>query len=202
MNKLNICIDIDGTITNPYCWVDVANWYFGCNVTEDDVNQYEIHKVLNVKRQEYNEFYNIFGEFIHLKANIRKEAKRVIHQLNRKHNISYVTAREQKMKDVSIEWFKMNGLPTDNLYLLGSHYKVEKAKELNCDIFIEDRYENAVQLALAGFKVLLIDCNYNRMPNTEGIIRVSDWNQINDEIDKYYVLVKNKKVNSSIQEIA
>lgn len=28
MNTLNICIDIDGTITKAYDWLDMANKYF------------------------------------------------------------------------------------------------------------------------------------------------------------------------------
>ena len=51
-----------------------------------------------------------------------------------------------------------------SLSLLGSHDKVAKAYEFCCDIFIEDRYENAVQLSSHGFNVLLIDCYYNQGP--------------------------------------
>lgn len=28
MNNLNICIDIDGTITEPYYWLDISNKSF------------------------------------------------------------------------------------------------------------------------------------------------------------------------------
>lgn len=28
MNNLNICIDIDGTITEPYYWLEISNKYF------------------------------------------------------------------------------------------------------------------------------------------------------------------------------
>lgn len=52
------------------------------------------------------------------------------------------------------------------------------AKKLESDIFIDDWYENAVQLSKNGFKVLLIDTNYNRMPLNENIIRVFNWNEI------------------------
>ncbi|MFT9498194.1 hypothetical protein [Anaerosolibacter sp.] len=69
--------------------------------------------------------------------------------------------------------------------MLGSHYKVNQAKELGCDIFIEDRYENAIQLALAGFEVLLMDCNYNRLPLIPGITRVYDWKEVYKVIEEY-----------------
>ncbi|WP_331721977.1 5' nucleotidase, NT5C type [Alkalithermobacter paradoxus] len=64
------------------------------------------------------------------------------------------------------------------MFVLGSHYKVGKAKELRCDIFIEDSYKNAIELSNAGFTVILMDTNYNRLPINERIIRVSNWQEI------------------------
>jgi len=66
----------------------------------------------------------------------------------------------------------------DDLFVLGNHYKVNTAKELNCSIFIEDNYNNAIQLSTAGFKVLLIDTNYNRKPLNDNIVRVNNWKDI------------------------
>ncbi|MBS3995387.1 MAG: hypothetical protein KGZ33_06290, partial [Alkaliphilus sp.] len=57
-----------------------------------------------------------------------------------------------------------------------------KAKELSCDIFVEDRYENAMELALSGFEVILIDCGYNRKSLMPGITRVFNWREINNAI--------------------
>ena len=91
VKNLNICIDIDGTITDPYFWLNIANKYFNKNITIDKVNT---------------------------------------------------------------------------------------AKELKCDIFIEDSYANAMQLSENGFKVLLIDTNYNRKPLNKNIIRVFNWKEI------------------------
>jgi uncharacterized HAD superfamily protein len=87
---------------------------------------------------------------------------------------------------VTIKWLKSRKFPEKEVYLLGSHYKVDKAKELGCDVFIEDRCENALDLFSAGFKVLLIDCYYNRMPLPKGIIRVKNWDEIHGEIIKFY----------------
>jgi len=81
-------------------------------------------------------------------------------------------------------YLKKNEIPYDDLFVLGSHYKVDKAKELKSDIFIEDNYHNALQLSEAGFKVLLLDTNYNRKPINENITRVYNWKEIYSIIDK------------------
>jgi len=63
--------------------------------------------------------------------------------------------------------------------------------DLNCDIFIEDSYDNAVQLSNSGFKVILIDTNYNKLPLNDNIIRAYNWNEIFEIINE---ILKVKKV--------
>lgn len=67
------------------------------------------------------------------------------------------------------------GFSDIDVYLLGSDYKVEKARELSCDIFIEDNPLNSVQLADDGVKVILLDTNYNKDVKHQNIVRVSNW---------------------------
>lgn len=184
--NLNLCIDIDGTITDAYYWLDLANDYFGTNIKPFQVTSYEIHKVLNISDEDYLKFYGKFGEQMHANQDIRDNADLILWNLNQKYNVFYVTARDKRMEAVTKSWFKEKNLPEGQLHMLGSHYKVDKAKELDCNIFIEDRYENAIQLAKAGYEVLLIDCYYNRLPLIPGITRVYDWAEIYDEIEEYH----------------
>lgn len=194
MEKLNICIDIDGTITDPYCWLDFANDYFNKNLEPKDVVKYNIDEVLGVPREKYDEFYGKFGKSLHLNAPLRKYAQEVLWDLRKENNIYYVTARSEEMEEVTRLWFDLNYLPMTELFLLGSHYKVKKAKELNCDLFLEDRYENAIQLALAGCEVILMDCNYNREPLIPGITRVNNWKEAYEEICKFKEYKNKSKV--------
>lgn len=94
MKSLNLCIDIDGTITEPYYWIPRASEYFKTHI----------------------EYKNV-------------------------------------------------------IFL--------------ADLFIEDRYENALQLAQAGFEVLLIDCHYNQGDLPSNVTRVKHWIQIEKLIDSF-----------------
>lgn len=69
---------------------------------------------------------------------------------------------------------------------------MDTAKNLNCDLFIEDSFENAVELSKNGFKVLLVDTNYNRFPLKENIKRVFNWSQIYNIVTR--VLLQEKAV--------
>ncbi|MBM7616084.1 5' nucleotidase, NT5C type [Alkaliphilus hydrothermalis] len=182
MVQLNLCIDIDGTITEAYDWIPRANQYFNANIKPTDVTVYEIHKALGVESEAYEEFYHEYGEVLHEEVSIRKGAKEAINKLYKDHQIHIVTAREDKMRDITLSWFAGNQVPYHNLFLLGSHYKVAKAMELSCDLFLEDRLENALQLAAAGFNVLLMDCHYNQGPLPAGISRVKNWFEVYDYI--------------------
>ncbi|MBR0598691.1 5' nucleotidase, NT5C type [Sinanaerobacter chloroacetimidivorans] len=184
MKKLNLCIDIDGTVTEPYYWLARVNDYFKAKLEPKDVTLYEIHSLLGIEEKEYDEFYQQYGELLHKEAKIRNGAQKVISRLFDHHEIHFVTAREEKMKEVSLEWFVGYKVPMDSISLLGTHNKVAKAEELNCDIFIEDRYENAIQLAEAGFYVLLVDCSYNKGILPFNVIRVKHWLEIEKLVQK------------------
>jgi len=192
MKNLNICIDIDGTITEAYYWLDATNKYFNRNVTEDQVTDYNIHKVMNIGRLEYERFYEEYKFKMHSKQEIREDVKIVLSELSILHNIYFVTARDESLTMTTYSYLKKNQLYYDELFLLGSHYKVEKAKELNCNIFIEDNYDNAIQLSEAGFKILLIDTNYNRKKLNKNITRVYSWKEIYVIINE--LLLHNKAV--------
>jgi len=183
MRKLNVCIDIDGTVTEPYYWLARANRYFETQLRPEDVTAYEIHRLLGIGEDDYQEFYDQYGKVLHRESKARFGAGEAVRQLYREHSIHFVTAREEKMREVSVEWLERHGMPMDTISLLGSHYKVDKAKELKSDLFIEDNYANAIQLAQAGFDVLLIDCTYNRGPLPEQVIRVKNWAEILKIID-------------------
>ncbi|WP_026476325.1 5' nucleotidase, NT5C type [Alkaliphilus transvaalensis] len=185
MKKLNLCIDIDGTITEAYDWIPRANSYFNTNITAMDVKVYDIHQNLGVERKAYDEFYRSYGEILHDEVTIRAGAKEVLDELAKDHQIHFVTAREERMRDVTNKWLKRHLIPLNTLSLLGSHNKIGKAIELSCDIFIEDRYENAIQLASSGFQVLLINCYYNQEPLPPQVTRVNNWFEIKNVIEEY-----------------
>ncbi|NCC75902.1 MAG: hypothetical protein EOM08_05655 [Clostridia bacterium] len=183
MKRLNIGIDIDGTLTEPFYWLRRANDYFGTSVSENEIVDYDYHQPLRVSRQESDRFYDQYGELLHWEAKVRPGAQLVIRRLFKQHNIHFITARSGAMQQVSLKWFEKYDIPHDSLTLLGSTDKVATAKRLRCDWFIEDRYENAVALAASNIPVLLIDCSYNRKPLPDNVIRINSWSQVESYID-------------------
>jgi len=184
MKNLNICIDIDGTITDAYYWLNMTNKYFNKNVKEEQVTKYYIHEVMGIKAEEYLKFYEENKIEIHSEQKLREDVQSVIKRLSMLHNIYFVTARERELTMLTHSYLKRNEIPYDDLFVLGSHYKVDKAKELECNVFIEDNYDNAIQLSNAGFKVLLVDTNYNQKLLNDNIVRVYTWKEIHSIINE------------------
>lgn len=184
MKNLNICIDIDGTITDPYYWLSHANRYFNTNLSESDVKSYSISKLLNITQADYIEFYEKLKFKIHSEEKLRYDAKEVLDKLYSTNNTYFVTARDKSLELLTLTYLKNHEIPFDDVFVLGTHNKVSKAIDLKCDIFIEDCYENAVLLSNSGFKVILLDTNYNRMPLNNNIIRLYNWEQIFELISK------------------
>lgn len=184
MKRLRICVDIDGTITDPFYWVDDVNQHFDKSIKPEEIKTYHIHKAHNIPEDEFLEYYRVNGAKMHSKANIREGAACHLQELYNEHDIFYVTARMSHMNEVTELWFNKYGIPFKDIYYLGSHDKLNKAIELNCDVFIEDRYENALQLSEAGIEVYLVDCPYNQFELNDKITRVHNWKDIYNEINK------------------
>ncbi|MEG1312494.1 MAG: hydrolase [Romboutsia sp.] len=185
MNKLNICVDIDGTITSPYHFIPYLNELYNKNITEEECNTCDWETLYEIKMDKmlhdfHNKYLYSYGE-----ALVVEWAKDIIEELCAENNIYFVTARSQNLTEITIKWLEDNGFSGIEVHLLGSDYKVEKAKELNCNVFIEDNPWNAIQLANEGIKVLLINTNYNKELEHENITRVNNWKEIKEFIDLY-----------------
>lgn len=176
-----ICIDIDGTITDPYFFVKYLNELTGKKIKE---SEYVSQNWNDVYGEEFYEIYNNFDKdygYIYSEANLVDGAKEVIENFyNYGNNIFFVTARSEYVKDITVDWMKSKGLDDFEVIYLGCNSKkLETAKNLNANIFIEDDADNAIKLANEGVNVVLMDANYNKGIEHKNIFRVYNWDEIN-----------------------
>ena len=74
----------------------------------------------------------------------------------------YITSRSIP-KEWTEEWIDKNGFPTMPVYSVGfGESKVEVAKKSGIDIFVDDRYENFVELNNGGICTYLFDAPHNQ----------------------------------------
>jgi len=78
----------------------------------------------------------------------------------------YITSRPISLQTVTERWLDENGFPGVKVFYVGfGKSKVDVAKESGIEIFVDDRYENFVELNKAGICTYLWDAPHNRRYN-------------------------------------
>ena len=95
MIKLNICIDIDGTITSPYHFIPYLNELYNKNITEEECNTHNWEVLygvdMNTMISEFHEKYmHSYGE-----AKVVDDAKNIIDELKKNHTVIVITHKEE-----------------------------------------------------------------------------------------------------------
>jgi hypothetical protein len=89
----------------------------------------------------------------------------------------YITSRSIP-REWTEEWLDKNGFPAVPVYSVGHGVsKVEVAKESGIDIFVDDRYENFVELNQNGICCFLFDAAHNRRYDV-GYKRIKSLNEL------------------------
>ena len=105
--------------------------------------------------------------------------------------IHFITARLMNIKDCNTEEITRKSLsnfniPYDSLNLHISD-KLTFCKENEIELFIEDSYETCRELTDNGIKAILMTTKMNADIEDKEIVRVNNWNEIYEEIEKYKI---------------
>ena len=117
-------------------------------------------------------------------------ADKTIQKLKEEGNtIHFITARLMNIKNCDTEAITKKSLndfniPYDSLNLHISD-KLTFCKEHGIDLLIEDSYETCRELADNGIKSILMTTKMNSDIEDKEIVRVNNWDEIYEEIEKY-----------------
>lgn len=104
------------------------------------------------------------------------------------HVIHFITARIDRIENCDAKKITMDSLAKYHIdydYLsLGINDKVTFCMENNIDLMIEDSYETCRELTNKGIKALLMTTVLNENILDNEITRVTNWNEVYDEITK------------------
>lgn len=192
---LRLGIDIDGTITAQDTFVPYLNRSFNLSISLNDMTDYDLTKLLNISQEEFWEWMNQNEATIYKEALLAQHAKQSLDLLKEEHKLIYITARRTHLTDITYEWFERQNIHYDHIELVGGHHKVEAVKNHNIDLFFEDHHGNAMMIAKeADIPVILFNSPYNQLPIDSNIIRVNNWLEAVQWINKnkhHFIRVKN-----------
>jgi len=106
--------------------------------------------------------------------------------LNRLRALGYaiyiITARKTFLKEATLEWLAKHGIAFDAI-VTGKEEKWSYIERNELNILVEDKAQNALDVARLCERIYLIDTPYNRDPVTldeskSSIIRVKGWKEI------------------------
>lgn len=180
---LTIGIDIDGTVTDPSSIVPLMNESFGKNLRFDECIDYNLATVYQISDQEFVDWLQKHGERLYDVAPVHGNADQILRQWHRHHQLIYISAREEKLMPVTLNWFSRYQIPFHQIELIGSHDKLAAAKKWQLDLFIEDRLENALQISEAlQIPVFMFDTPYNQGELPRLVHRVRSWEEVAEQI--------------------
>jgi len=183
--KIKLGMDIDSVITeiNPVI-LDKLNTHNGLVLEIEDIVIYNLPKLYGVKRDVFNSILKDI-DYVNLPAIVGS-----IYSLHRLplegyeiHLISHRDCR-QGLKEETEQWFKNKGVPKYKSLTLTEH-KVQRAKELELDMMIEDSPKQAMDFVNNNIPIILFDYPYNRNIESDLIYRVSGWTEAREVINDY-----------------
>jgi uncharacterized HAD superfamily protein len=176
--RWNLGIDIDGTVTDPATFIPYLNQAFNKQLLYEEITQFHLPPLYEVSDQEFMEWFLKNEGNIYSKALLAEAAKEILDDLAQAHQLIYISARHQDHHQLTVSWFEQHQLPYHQITLLGSHDKVDMAKEHNIEIFFEDKLDNANDIAEElNIPVLLFNTPYNQGHLHQHVNRVLHWRE-------------------------
>ena len=186
---LNIGIDIDDTIAKSLEATD----FYAKEFTENILGRKFLMKNVDVYTpmwfldvygwtlQEDQEFFKLYQYKILQNSKPKQYAKEVIEKLSNKNKIIIITARENELKDITINWFVKYKIKYDQI-IFEQKDKVKSVIDNKIDLFIDDNEMICKSIAEIGIKTLMMDSRINRNIEIEGVKRVYNWKEIENVI--------------------
>jgi uncharacterized HAD superfamily protein len=188
---MNIFIDVDNIIVDfESQFRKFLNKKTGKKLARENICEFEFYKSFGISKEQEIKFHN---EFImnegYKKLKLIKGCKDGIKRLMKLGQIAFISARPEELRDITLEWFKKNKIPIRTDLLILAKDKISYSSQF--DIAVEDKWEDAVRLAENSKIVILYDYPWNRKKDDNGnilrvenIIRVSNWEEIVESVEK------------------
>jgi len=101
--------------------------------------------------------------------------------------VHLITARFPCYEEVTREWLARHGFKPSGLWF--TEAKGPLCKELGIELFVDDYWENCLDIRDHGVRALLMSAPHNLgCPEEKGIYRVENWDEIRTHVLEYYGL--------------
>ena len=170
---MKIGIDMDGVIIDTINFISKEfSDIFGCLITPDDI----AHKLGEIKGAD--EIFLERGEYLLCSLDPMDKAAEVINSLNENHEIYIISARFSIHYDATVKWLNEHEIKVNEVLFTEGSGKADICRKYDINLFIEDSMKNALEIASAGIKVILLTTDYNSAVKSSAIEYCDDWDDI------------------------
>lgn len=184
--KYNIGIDIDGVLTDEgdhenSIWLQKMNEFFDREITLKEYT-YDLRKAFGLTTQELNDFLEIKLPEVYANVGPAPGAKETLEELHQAgHKLILITARNGMFRNLTENWLEKHEIPYHELH--HDDDKAPLAVKKDIVLFIDDRKENAAQIAAENIPVILVNKYHNlNFESSSNIIKANNWNEIRENI--------------------
>ncbi|MGG1516857.1 hypothetical protein ABE504_15730 [Paenibacillus oryzisoli] len=180
---MHIGIDLDNTILDATAaHLKYYNLASGRSFTAADVNDFYIYRLYGWNKQERDAIYTKYGYDIHWNSLPFPGAVETLQKLYDEHQLSFITARPELFREVTVTWLRDHKVPYHNILL--TENKLQACSELKVDVLIDDGPHYAEQFALVNKPVILYAQPYNGHVQHELVYPAADWSDVKFHLDR------------------
>lgn len=185
---MNIGIDIDDTISDTFEVQFNQAQYYTINTLKRDgkireltnINSHFYNRYLHSwsQEEEMNFFTKYYKECLE-KIRPKMYAVETIKKLKEEGNkIILITARfnwvNVNVEEVTLKWLKDNNIEYDKL-IINALDKSKIAVDNKIDVFLDDSFENCINVSRCNIKTYIMDSRVNRTLSDDKVERVYSW---------------------------
>jgi uncharacterized HAD superfamily protein len=179
---MRIAVDIDSTTADVTPGIlRRLNHKYKTNFYYDDINAW--NPVLKCGDKTISWYENIVETLYEpgfiVNAPIVKDADKVIKNLAKEHDIFFLTSRRPAFIPDTKTWVNENFGDFEVISAFGKHLYMDKF-----DLIIDDSPEEVMKISELGGNVLVFDQPWNRLEFTGNVIRVRNWKEVLNHLNK------------------
>jgi len=176
-----IGIDFDGVVSDSTrLKIREAKRIYGIDLLPENCSIRTAEEA-GLSREQYKELVRrIYGTELFLEADEVAGACRSLQLLNRDNLIHIVTSRDDQEADFAKKFLEKRKIPYDKFTNTSNESKLSVCQGNNIDSFIDDTYENLVDLSICKFRLYLFSTPSNRNITIEhpDIKRANNWKEL------------------------
>ncbi|MEM3841199.1 MAG: hypothetical protein QXN59_00685 [Candidatus Micrarchaeaceae archaeon] len=189
MYRFRLAIDLDDTIANTIAeWLKEASLELGRTIKKDEINEYDIHKVLKLDKEYVSATFSKVWKKHHGIKLLDARIPQIMKRISEKYEVLVLTASPGKDKDIE-EWLHNNNVSYSRLIKV--EHAIEKAelgKRLGVSIFVDDSPKVAGFVVERGMDLIMVrqpwNKNFIEKNTSKHIFPVSNWAEVEKILEK------------------